>query len=113
MANFTLSVAVSGLGVPTVAYRATERGRLKSIACGYEAISPDWGRLYVMIGTMLGGLGLEYMTALFYQGYISIRHFGFWTGDYPFDSYEDVFVWGYSSVARTVRIVGKVESMDC
>jgi hypothetical protein len=112
MASFTITVTPNSAITPVEGYRVSELGRLKSVAVVFVGPTTDWGRVYVQVGSMVGGRGMDYVGAMFYNGYVSRKHLGMWNGDYPFDPYEEIFVYAWAMTTRTIRVTGKIEIGD-
>lgn len=113
MGQFAIELMSTSPVVPVFGYRGTERGRLKSLCVNPPAVSITVASCWVLVGTMLGGRGSEYVTSVFYSGYVSGKVRNLWTGDYPFEPYEEIFISACSIIATTIRVVGKIEGGDC
>ena len=112
MAQFILTVTPTSPATFTTAYRTTERGRLKSVAAAAYGVDLPWGGYFIQVGTMLGGRGDDCITAFFYSGLLSQNNTMLWTGDYPFDPWEEFFVRAKGVSAILLKIIGKVEMRD-
>lgn len=94
-------------------YRKSERGYLTSVAVSSFGITAALGVCYVVAGSMLGGRGDEFVCAVFFNDYVSTMGLGSWTGKYPLDPFEEIFLWVWADLGPSVRCVGKIETGDC
>ena len=113
MAAFNIDVDPVSPSTAGEGYRGAETGHLRSVAVSFRGPLIDFGRVYVQVGSMLGGRGTEYVVAMFINAYVSNKFFPGWTGDYPFSPYEEIFVRAWANTSRTVRVMGKIDIGDC
>jgi hypothetical protein len=85
---------------------------MRSVACDFFSFTYPFGAALVEVGTMLGGIGIEYITSVFFSGYFWVGNMGSWVGHYPLDASEVVFVRAYSFSTLPIRVAGKVEIGD-
>lgn len=112
MPQFAMELTSTTPHTPVVVYRGAETGRLKSICANLFVTTYPVASLWIEVGTMLGGRGEEFITAVFYSGYASHRIKALWIGDYPLSPYEEIYVRGCSYVSTDIRITGKIETGD-
>lgn len=110
MSQFVIELESTNAVTYTEGYRKTEEGRLRSVIVTYPGAFGATGKsLYVVAGCMQGGRGVEFITVIFFSKYFSWRDMTGWTGDYPFDPYEEIFCWALSDGNRSIRLVGKID----
>lgn len=109
MPQFAIELRPTSGLIFTEAYRGAEVGRIESVAVSFPGpITLVWGELFVTVGTMLGGRGYEFITAVFTSSYVSTNNLGGWTGSYLLEPYEEIFAWAKAVTAIDIRIVGKI-----
>ena len=113
MPQFAIDLRPTNTVTYVSAYRKAEGGRLKSVVVTQPGpLSWSIRKLFVVVGTMQGGRGDEFITAVFCSKYFSWRDMVGWTGDYPFAPYEEIFVKALSDGAGDIRVVGTIEIGD-
>lgn len=112
MGQFSLSITPTSPLIFTSAFRGTERGRLKSLAVATLGLDFIWGRMFLEVGTVIGGRTDEYKVAVFYSGYLSGNNTFLWTGDYPFEAAEEIYVRAKAITSLEIRVTGKIDFED-
>ena len=90
-------------------YIDTIRGRLKAVSGFIVEDSVHDAKLFMEIGTMLGGRGREFRQQVLASGYIGSTSCINWTGDIAIEETEEIYVYLWSSAAATVIVRVKSE----
>lgn len=90
-------------------YIANLRGRLKAVSAFIVEDTIHDGKIFVELGTMLGGHGREFRQQILASGYIGSTSGINWTGDIAIEETEEVYIYIWSSSAATLIARAKTE----
>jgi len=91
-------------------YIGTLRGRLNAVSAFVVGVSCQDARIFVQIGTMLGGRGSEFRQNVLASGYLGSTTGVSWQGDIPIQETEEVYIWIWASSLQTLIL--RVETQD-
>lgn len=86
-------------------------GRLKAVSAFIVEADVHDAKIFVELGTMLGGQGLEYRQQVLASGYVGSTAGINWTGDIPIEPTEEIYVHAWASAAATLKVRAKTENV--
>lgn len=97
---------------PTRVFRKLEAGDLKGITVRLVSGSPRHGETYVKVGLTRAKDNIENIYQVFVSDYITLTYNPYWTGSFPLEREDFLFVEARSSVAVSMDAVAVVDRPD-